>query len=115
MPVTRMRPKAMFTGVPHSVRAGAEVVLGGMAWSGEGVARVQVGIGRKWTEARLVGPALPHAWRRFEMRWTPPRPGTYRLCCRAFDESGAGQPEEPLWNEQGYGANGIQHLQLEVR
>ena len=114
-PVTRMRPKAMFSEVPRIVRAGAPAVLAGMAWSGEGIARVEVAVDGVWQEARLVGHALPHAWRRFELRWTPPRAGTYRLRCRAFDQGGEGQPEEPRWNELGYGANGIEGLTIVSR
>jgi sulfite oxidase len=114
-PVTRMRPKAMFSEVPQIVRAGSPMVIAGMAWSGAGIAKVEVAIDSQWQEARLVGPALPHAWRRFEVRWTPAAAGTYRLRCRAFDAGGGGQPEEPVWNALGYGANGIEGLQIDAR
>jgi DMSO/TMAO reductase YedYZ molybdopterin-dependent catalytic subunit len=120
-PVTRMRPKAMFSEVPRIVRAGRPMLIAGMAWSGAAIARVEVAINAgdgsagDWCEARLVGPALPHAWRRFEVRWTPPHPGPYRVRCRAFDAGGEGQPETPVWNELGYGANGIEGLQIEAR
>jgi DMSO/TMAO reductase YedYZ molybdopterin-dependent catalytic subunit len=113
-PVTLMRPKAAFDPLPRAVRAGSPVPISGLAWSGCAVARVEVTADCTWHEARLVGPALRHAWRRFEARWTPARPGLYRLRCRAFDELGASQPDEPRWNELGYGANGVEEHLVEV-
>jgi DMSO/TMAO reductase YedYZ molybdopterin-dependent catalytic subunit len=112
-PVTTMRTKSIFTGLPRSLRTGQTAVVGGFAWSGDGVRGVQVSFGGAWRGARLVGPALPHAWRRFEARWTPQLRGTYRLRCRAFGADGV-QPDQPEWNEQGYGANGIEEIIVEV-
>src|SRR5438067_11346236 len=97
-PVTRLRVKSMFTGLEDRVRAGARIILSGLAWSGDGVAGVDVEIDGQRHAARLVGPALPHAWRRFELRWTPKAPGRYVLACRATDLRGNTQPDEPEWN-----------------
>jgi DMSO/TMAO reductase YedYZ molybdopterin-dependent catalytic subunit len=113
VPVTTIRPKSMFTGLPRSLRAGQMTIVGGFAWSGDGVRLVQVSLGGVWRGARLVGPPLPHAWRRFEVRWTPQRAGSYKLRCRAFGNSGV-QPDRPEWNEQGYGANGVEEIIVEV-
>ena len=115
-PVTKMRIKSMFTSLPAELRAGVQARIGGLAWGGEGVARVQVFAAARWHEARLLGPALPHAWRRFEIVWTPPlERGRYLLRCRATDACGEKQPSEPQWNEGGYGANGVQQLGVVVR
>jgi DMSO/TMAO reductase YedYZ molybdopterin-dependent catalytic subunit len=115
-PVTKIRIKSMFTSVPAEVRAGAPARISGLAWGGEGVARVQVFAAARWHEARLVGPALPHAWRRFELVWSPPpERGRYLLRCRATSACGEAQPEEPQWNEGGYGVNGVQRLGVLVR
>jgi DMSO/TMAO reductase YedYZ molybdopterin-dependent catalytic subunit len=113
-PVTRIRIKSMFTSLPEGLRAGAPARLTGLAWGGQGVARVEVSTGGPWEEARLLGPVLPHAWRRFELRWTPPAPGRYRLRCRATDAGGETQPAIPRWNEGGYGANGVQEVAVVV-
>ena len=115
VPVTRIRVKSMFTDVPEAPRAGLPTRVTGLAWGGEGVARVEVGIDGEWNEARLVGPILPHAWRRFELHWTPPAPGRYRLCCRALGAHGETQPRNPLWNPLGYGANGIETRDVVAR
>jgi DMSO/TMAO reductase YedYZ molybdopterin-dependent catalytic subunit len=130
-PVTLMRPKAAFDPLPRAVRAGSPFPISGLAWSGCAIARVQVEVGGAgfagdgrspqgaalvgvWHEARLVGPPLRHAWRRFEARWLPARPGVHRLRCRAIDERGESQPDEPRWNDLGYGANGVEERLVEV-
>jgi hypothetical protein len=60
----------------------------------------------------MVGPILRHAWRRFELQWMPPAPGRYGLACRATDSRGEMQPDQPVWNAGGYGANGIQKVEI---
>jgi len=111
-PVTRMRVKSMFVGLLRHVRAGTPLRIGGLAWGGEGVRSVAVEIdGAPWP-ARLVGPALPHAWRRFELEWQPARPGRYSLVCRATDAGGASQPDEAEWNPLGYGNNAAQRAEV---
>lgn len=107
-PVTSVKVKSMFTDLPAEVPARVPLRITGLAWGGAGIARVQVAAGAEWREARLVGPILPHAWRRFELQWTPPAPGRYLLKCRAADSSGEWQPDAPSWNEQGYGINAVE-------
>ena len=111
-PVTRLRVKSMFTGLDQQIAAGKPVRLTGLAWSGERIMRVDVAVDGEWRPARLTGPMLPHAWRRFEVTWTPRAPGRYVLACRAADLSGSVQPDEPEWNPGGYGANGIQRVEV---
>jgi DMSO/TMAO reductase YedYZ molybdopterin-dependent catalytic subunit len=112
VPVARIRIKSMFTEVPEVVRAGGTVRIAGLAWGGEGVGRVDVEVDGELLEARLLGPVLPHAWRRFELDWTPPSPGRHVLVCRATDIQGRSQPDEPEWNELGYGNNAAQRIEL---
>jgi DMSO/TMAO reductase YedYZ molybdopterin-dependent catalytic subunit len=117
-PVTEMRVKSIFTEPAQSsiVRCGS-VPVRGLAWGGRGVARVDIAVGctdRDWREARLLGPALPQAWRRFELLWNVSAPGRYVLRCRAVDVSGESQPDSPEWNALGYGANGVQQLPVSV-
>jgi DMSO/TMAO reductase YedYZ molybdopterin-dependent catalytic subunit len=114
VPVTRVRVKSMFTSVPE-LRAGTAARLVGLAWGGEGLARVEVGNGPVWHEARLVGPSLPHAWRRFELHFTPRVKGPSVLRCRAIDARGETQPDRPQRNKGGYGANGVQKVTVMVR
>ena len=113
-PVTRIRIKSMFTALPAIARAGSPLRITGLAWGGEGVARVEICLSGAWREATLVGPVLPCAWRRFELQWTPPAAGRYRLRCRATDERGECQPDQPRENPLGYGANAVQEAELVV-
>ena len=112
VPVTRIRIKSMFTEVPEVVRAGSPVRIAGLAWGGEGVGRVDVEADGELLPARLVGPVLPQAWRRFELDWTPRSSGRHVLVCRATDIQGQSQPDEAEWNELGYGNNAAQRIEL---
>jgi DMSO/TMAO reductase YedYZ molybdopterin-dependent catalytic subunit len=111
-PVTRIRIKSVFAEIPRWVPANIPLRIAGAAWGGEGVARVEVEISGERRLARLLGPALPHAWRRFELDWTPDAPGRYVLGCRATDVAGGAQPDEPDRNALGYGYNAVQRVEL---
>ena len=44
-----------------------------------------------------------------------PEPGEHELMCRARDEAGNVQPDDPPWNVGGYGNNGAQRVRVTVR
>ena len=78
---------------PEQVSRGWNEIRG-LAWSGRGrIARVEVSVdgGRKWEEARLVGPVLPKAHTRFALPWNW-EGGEAELASRATDETGYVQP-----------------------
>jgi len=112
VPVTRIRIKSMFVGLPGHVRTGTPARLSGLAWGGEGVLRVEVEIDGQPHEARLFGPALPYSWRRFELIWPPQATGRHTVACRATDVAGSSQPDEPEWNPLGYGMNAVQRVEI---
>ena len=87
------------------------------AWSGSArIAKVEVAFagGGEWAPARLVGLEEWHAWRAWELRWTPPWRGRHVLRCRATDEVGNTQPLEPEWNTGGYLNNAVQRVAVQV-
>src|SRR5207245_11541399 len=99
--VTRVRINSMLVGLPGHVRAAMPSRLSGLARGGDGGSRVDVEIDGERHEARLLGLALPHSWRRFELLWTPRAPGRHAVACRAKDVSGSSQPDEAEWNPLG--------------
>lgn len=91
-----MGPKSLIThpAYPRRLSARGYQEISGLAWSGLGVVRkveVSVDGGRRWRKARLDGPALPRAARRFRLGWDwHGQPA--QLMSRATDSSGATQP-----------------------
>jgi sulfane dehydrogenase subunit SoxC len=122
-PVTRMRPRSLMVppGIPdfftreRRLRAGSCTIYG-RAWSGRGpVARVEVSTngGSTWAAADLEAAAGPHAWIGWSFDWNA-EAGSYEVCSRATDASGATQPLEPDWNVQGMENNCVQRVPVTV-
>jgi DMSO/TMAO reductase YedYZ molybdopterin-dependent catalytic subunit len=123
-PVTRMVPRALMAppGEPDFLTrvrhvAAGRVELEGRAWGGSGsIAAVEVSVdgGTTWAEATLepaAGPAW--RWRRWTFAWDA-RQGEHVLCCRARDDAGAVQPDQPPWNLGGYANNAVQRVPVVV-
>ncbi|MCB9726761.1 MAG: sulfite dehydrogenase [Spirochaetaceae bacterium] len=91
---------------PEHVEPGWREIRG-LAWSGRGrIVRVEVSVdgGRRWEEARLVGPVLPKAHTRFAWPWRHAGGGA-ELTSRATDETGYVQPtRRQLIDERGVGS-----------
>ena len=124
--MTRMRPRSLMVppGFPdfltrHRIVPIGRHVIEGKAWSGTApIARVDVSTdgGRSWVAARLGPPsAAPWAWRHWSLDWDASVPGEYDLCCRATDETGQAQPDEPPWNLGGYVNNSVHRVPVTVR
>jgi sulfane dehydrogenase subunit SoxC len=122
-PVTRMQPRALMVppGIPdfntraRTVKRGT-CRLEGRAWSGWApVQRVEVSAdgGESWSEAELEPLESRWAWRGWSYEWDA-EPGEYVLCCRAEDEAGNAQPDDPVWNVGGYANNALQRVPVTV-
>jgi DMSO/TMAO reductase YedYZ molybdopterin-dependent catalytic subunit len=122
-PVTRIVPRSLM--VPPGLAdfatrertVAGPCTLRGRAWSGLGpIVRVAVSAdgGATWAEAELEAERGPYAWRGWSYRWEPPGPGTYELCCRATDATGATQPATAPWNLGGYANNEVQRVPVTV-
>ena len=88
------------------------------AWAGEtAIAKVDVSVdnGATWQPARLVGAAVPYAWRRFEFTFTAKTPETRTILSRATDAKGQAQPVVPQWNPSGYLWNAPDTIRIEVK
>ncbi|MFJ7589827.1 molybdopterin-dependent oxidoreductase [Streptomyces sp. NPDC097617] len=126
-PVTSVRVKSLITEPEPdtAVRRGHETLVRGRAWSGGGVALRRVEVRAEyedddrhrewgWHEALLEPPAGPYGWSGWSYRWTPRRPGPYRLVSRATDARGETQPPHAPWNARGYGCNPVAGVEVVV-
>jgi sulfite oxidase len=85
---------------------GPTMLAEGYAVAGRGpIERVEISAdgGETWTEAELAGGEEPWAWRLWRAELVV-GDGPLELAVRAWDASGAGQPESlgAVWNEKGY-------------
>ncbi|NUP12105.1 MAG: sulfite oxidase [Polyangiaceae bacterium] len=100
-----------------SLRRGPHEIEG-YAWSGAGpIERVEVSSdgGATWDRAALRETPSPYAWVGWRYEWRAEERGEFALCSRAFDTSGATQPEAAEWNRFGYANNAIQTVTVSVR
>ncbi len=116
-PVEAMIVKSFITSPHDGGTANGDVVVQGVAWTGEGrIVSVEVSAdgGRTWSKARLTGDEVPYAWRSWEHAWRPARSGSHVLLCRATDDRGHTQPERSPWNPSGFLWNGWDRVTVEV-
>lgn len=117
-PVTRMRVRALVATPRDGAEVeGPDVPVRGAAWSGHGdVVGVEVSDdgGESWEPAELGEPVSRHAAVPWRYRWRPETGGRHTLMARAADAAGHSQPLEPRWNENGYGNNAVQRVNVRV-
>jgi DMSO/TMAO reductase YedYZ molybdopterin-dependent catalytic subunit len=118
VPITEMKTKAQIARpAPGEIIArNSHYRIVGAAWSGDSdLSKVEISTdaGAHFTEAKLLGPAVRHAWRLWEFDWqTPISPGPVTLFARARDAKGATQP---MARDPKYGTYVIFHvLPMEV-
>jgi DMSO/TMAO reductase YedYZ molybdopterin-dependent catalytic subunit len=98
------------------VPAGAEVLLHGRSWSGNGpIERVEVDTGDGWRPADLVATDRGGAWQRWTARWRPPAPGRFVLRARATDATGGIQPDRTAPNTLAYLFDAVIHHPVTAR
>jgi sulfite oxidase len=91
----------------------------GYALAGEGrtIARVDVSLdaGQTWTQADVDDPPSPWAWQLWHTTLDLPA-GSAEITARAWDDSGATQPEFPasLWNPAGYDNSSWARIQVDA-
>ncbi|WP_270258272.1 sulfite oxidase [Kocuria marina] len=96
------------------------VCVTGYAYAGDDrtVARVDVSgdDGRTWHQAELDAAASPWAWQHWEALVPVTGAGSHVLMARAWDSTGACQPESPraLWNPKGYVNNSWARVDVTV-
>ena len=101
-----------------SRRAGSLTIRGyGIAGDGREVVRVDLSLdgGRSWRQAQLEPAPSRWAWRPWSLNLDV-QPGPLTVIARAWDDTGATQPESAaaLWNPRGYGNNAWARVDLMV-
>ncbi|MBN8246842.1 MAG: molybdopterin-dependent oxidoreductase [Verrucomicrobia bacterium] len=119
IPITRMNVRSFITSLTPGavVRAGAPVVIRGIAFDGgHGIQDVVVSEdgGRHWRAAELGASLGDYAFREWTLSWTPSRTGPATLMARATNRLGQSQPLEPLWNPAGYMRNCVEPVTVTV-
>ena len=120
-PVTEIQVKAQIArpALSEAVPAGKAYRVFGAAWGGESeVAKVEVSTdeGKTWAEAKLLGEAVPFAWRLWEYAWEVPRTtGRYRLIARATDARDRTQPAKHDQDRRTFMINFVAPVEFEVR
>ncbi|MGH3970738.1 MAG: sulfite oxidase [Mycobacterium sp.] len=100
------------------VPRGALTIRGyGIAGDGRSVERVDVSLdeGLSWRQAELHRAPSEWSWRPWSLT-VDVAPGPLGITARAWDDTGATQPESaaPLWNPRGYGNNAWARVALRV-
>ena len=116
-PVTLQRVRALITDPADGDQLPAgEITIRGVAWSGAApVVRVEVSVENgPYQDARLLGEPEQHRWQRWELPTGFGRPGQVSIAARATDANGGTQPDQPVWNRQGYGNNAIQRVTVTI-
>jgi DMSO/TMAO reductase YedYZ molybdopterin-dependent catalytic subunit len=119
-PVTEIQVKAQIArpALSEAVPAGKSYRVFGAAWTGEtDVAKVEFSSneGKTWAEAKLLGEAVPFAWRLWEFTWDVPKvAGRYKLTARATDGKGRTQPEKHDKDRRNYMINFTARVEVEV-
>ncbi|GAB48712.1 sulfite oxidase [Mobilicoccus pelagius] len=105
---------------PGAVVDAGPLEVRGYAYAGGDrvVARVDVSVddGTTWAQAELLGDADPWTWRLWRCT-VPVEVGKVTILARAWDDTGALQPEHAasLWNPKGYANNSWARLPVRVR
>ena len=113
--VGRMWVRSLITSPEDGASIGAELDVGGVAWSGSGpISSVAVRVDDgEWVEAQL-GPQ-DSAYR--PVAWSIPLPldsGDHVIAARATDEAGDTQPLSVPWNSRGYANNAVHRVAVTV-
>lgn len=103
----------------QTVPADSVCLVHGAAWAGEfSVSRVEISVddGATWVVAKLIDPARPYCWTRWQYEWrTPDRSCGTVLLARAIDSEGRAQPWSHDKRERAYSIHHVLPVKVHVR
>jgi hypothetical protein len=118
-PITEMVVNSLITSHANgaSVKAGAPVTVGGIAWDGGyGIRTVEISTdgGKTWVPATLGEDIGRFAFRTFSARFSPMRKGQHIVIAWATNKIGQSQTAELIPNPAGFHHNNIHSIALTV-
>jgi DMSO/TMAO reductase YedYZ molybdopterin-dependent catalytic subunit len=119
-PITSMLVKSSISRpfADEVVAKGRTYAVTGAAWAGESdIAKVELSTdgGGTWQPAKLLGEAVPFAWRLWSFDWrVPDQPGRVSLVVRATDTRGATQPTGRDADRRTYMVNHLVPVEVRV-
>ena len=118
-PITEMVMNSLITSHTNgaSVRAGAPVTIGGIAWDGGyGIRTVEISTdgGKTWVPAMLGEDIGRFAFRTFSASFSPKSKGKHIVMARATNKIGQSQTAELIPNPAGYHHNIMHSIALTV-
>jgi len=119
IPIARYNVRSFITSVAEGqkLKSGVETAIKGIAFDGGyGVTELLFSQddGRTWRAADLGKELGKYSFREWSTPFTPAKPGTYALKCKATNRIGQSQPTESLWNPAGYMRNAIETVRVEA-
>ncbi len=118
-PITEMVVNSVVTApaAGHKAKAGRPLEIRGLAWDGGyGIRHVEVSLdeGKSWREADLGQDYGRFAFRPWNFRFTPMKPGVVTVMAKASNGIGQTQAEALIFNPAGYHNNVIRPLAVTV-
>jgi sulfite dehydrogenase (cytochrome) subunit A len=118
VPISRMSVHSIFVrpAPGEQLSVGTAYTIKGVAndgGSGIKVVEVSTDDGKTWSEAKLGNDLGKNSWRQWQMQWTPPAKGSYRLLVKATANDGR-QQVTAQWNRSGYQRDVTEHVDVVV-
>ncbi|MBS4201240.1 hypothetical protein KHA93_16505 [Bacillus sp. FJAT-49732] len=93
-------------------------VIKGIAWTGQGfITKLEISVdgGTTWLNAKLEPTNnTGYGWQPWSYEWAISKKGEYMIISVATDSYGRTHPNNPFWNNKGYGYHAIDIIKVKV-
>ena len=118
IPINRMLPRSFFTNIRDEARfkVGETAMVRGIAFGGDsGLAKVMFSAdaGSHWQEARLGPDHGKYSFRQWHVDFRPSSAGAQTFIVKAFNATGASQPDRANWNGSGFMRNVVESITVQ--
>ncbi|MDP9007265.1 MAG: molybdopterin-dependent oxidoreductase [Pseudomonadota bacterium] len=118
IPINRMLPRSFFTNVREEAKFKVDetTIVRGIAFGGDtGLAKVMFSAdaGSHWQEARLGPDHGKYSFRQWNVEFRSSSAGRQTLMVKAFNTTGASQPDRANWNGSGFMRNVVESISVQ--